>query len=141
MSVEPQVSSLSQRTEMTLQIVIAWVTAGGIRAQMRSQNNHQIKGDMYLVGGRSEEELPSRQCALKPGELSNYFKELVPWTVPEHPSIKWSKPALTLRPQKIFNDFCTYQNSLRKKTAGRGPNILIISLGCKRRETWWSQSG
>lgn len=133
MLVEPQVSSLSQHTEMTLQIVIAWVTAVGIRAQMRSQNNHQIKGDMYLVGGRSEEELPR--------ELSHYIKELVPWTVLEHPSIKWSRPALTLRHQKIFNDFCIYQNFLRKKTAGRGPNILIISSGYERRETWCSQSG
>lgn len=141
MLVEPQVSSLSQHTEMTLQIVMAWVTAVGIRAQMRSQNNHQIKGDMDLVGGRSEEELPSRRPALQPGEPSHYIKELVPWTVLKHPSIKWSRSALTLRHQKIFNDFCIYQNFLRKKTAGRGPNILIISLGYERRETWCSQSG
>ena len=76
-----------------------------------------------------EEELPSRQPALQPVELSNQIKKLVPWTAPEHPSTKWFRPALMLTHQNIHNNFCIYQNSQRKKTACWGPTILIITFG------------
>ena len=76
-----------------------------------------------------EEELPGRQPALQPVELSSQIKKLVPWTAPEHPSTKWFRPALTLTHQNIHNDFCIYQNSQRKRTACWGPNILTITFG------------
>lgn len=59
--IEPEVRSLSQNTE-TLQIMVP--TAVGIRAQMRSQNNYETKGDMCLVGWSL---MPRRPPALQPG--------------------------------------------------------------------------